>query len=65
MNVEEAKKITLSLIETFNEAGRVALHLRKLGLKKKIKPDKTPVTNGDLEVNKILTKRIAKVTPNI
>ncbi len=35
MNVEEAKKITLSLIETFNEAGRVALHLRKLGLKKK------------------------------
>tara|TARA_B100001173_G_C15933555_1_gene523897 strand:- start:60 stop:830 length:771 start_codon:yes stop_codon:yes gene_type:complete len=65
MNVEEAKKITLSLIETFNEAGRVALHLRKLGLKKKIKPDNTPVTNGDLEVNKILTKRIAKLTPNI
>jgi 3'(2'), 5'-bisphosphate nucleotidase len=35
MNIEETKKITLSLIETFNDAGRVALSLRKVGLKKK------------------------------
>ena len=65
MNVEEKKIITLSLIETFNEAGIVALNLRKVGLKKKIKPDNTPVTNGDLEVNKILTKKIKEITPNI
>ena len=57
MNIEETKKITLSLIDTFNQAGKVALDLREKGLKKEIKSDKTPVSNGDLEVNKILTKR--------
>ena len=65
MNIEEAKKITLSLIETFNDAGRVALDLRKAGLIKEIKDDNTPVTNGDIEVNKILTKKISEITPNI
>ena len=65
MNIEEKKKITLSLIETFNRAGCVALSLRESGLKKKIKDDNTPVTNGDIEVNKILTKRITEITPNI
>ena len=65
MNIQEAKKITLSLMDTFNEASQVALDLRKAGLKKKIKSDNTPVTNGDIEVNKILTRRISKITPNI
>ena len=65
MNVEETKKITLSLIDTFNEASRVALDLRKVGLKKEIKPDNTPVSNGDIEVNKILTNKIRETTPNI
>ena len=65
MNIEETKKITLSLISTFNEAGQLALNLRNAGLKKEIKPDNTPVSNGDIEVNKILTKRISEVTPNI
>ena len=65
MNIEEKKKITLSLIETFNKAGCVALSLRESGLKNKIKDDNTPVTNGDIEVNKILTKRITEITPNI
>mgnify|MGYP000880130948 CR=1 FL=1 len=65
MNIEETKKITLSLIETFNEAGILALRLRKAGLKKEIKSDNTPVSNGDIEVNKILTKKISEITPNI
>ena len=65
MNIEETKKITLSLIETFNYAGRVALSLREAGLKKEIKDDNTPVSNGDIEVNKILTKKISEITPNI
>jgi len=65
MNIEETKKITLSLIDAFNQAGNIALNLRNVGLIKKIKADNTPVTNGDLEVNKILTKKIAEITPNI
>jgi len=65
MNVEEAKKITLSLIDTFNKASEVALDLRKNGLKKEIKLDNTPVSNGDIEVNKILTNKILEITPNI
>ena len=65
MNLEEAKKITLSLIDTFKEAGNVALKLRKDGLKKEIKSDNTPVSNGDIAVNKILIKKISEITPNI
>ena len=65
MNIEESKKITLSLIETFNEAGKVALQLREVGLLKNIKSDNSPVTNGDIEVNRILTEKIFNITPNI
>jgi 3'(2'), 5'-bisphosphate nucleotidase len=65
MNIEETKKITLSLIDTFNRASQVALDLRKVGLTKEIKSDNTPVSNGDIEVNKILTKKIQEITPNI
>ena len=65
MNSEEAKKITLSLIDTFNKASQVALDLRNAGLTKEIKSDNTPVSNGDIEVNKILTKKIQEITPNI
>ena len=65
MNIEETKKLTLSLIDTFNEAGHVALSLRKAGLKKEIKADNTPVSNGDIEVNKILIKKISEITPEI
>ena len=65
MNIQETKKITLSLVDTFNKASQVALDLRKAGLKKEIKSDNTPVTNGDIEVNKILTKKISETTPNI
>jgi 3'(2'), 5'-bisphosphate nucleotidase len=65
MNIEETKKITLSLIDTFNKASQVALDLREAGLKKEIKSDNTPVSNGDIEVNKILTNKIREITPNI
>ena len=65
MNLEEKKKITLSFIETFQQAGDLALHLRKVGLKKEIKSNNTPETNGDIELNKILTKKIKELTPNI
>ena len=65
MNIEETRKITLSLIDTFNQASQVSLDLRKAGLTKEIKSDNTPVSNGDIEVNKILTSKINEITPNI
>ena len=59
------KEIVENLISTFLYAGKVSLDLRDKGLIKKIKDDNTPVTNGDLEVNKIITKKIAKLAPSI
>jgi 3'(2'), 5'-bisphosphate nucleotidase len=61
----EIKKIVEDLIDTFLKAGELSLTLRKKGLKKEIKSDNTPVSNGDIEVNKIITKKISEVTPSI
>ena len=61
----EIKKIVEDLINTFLKAGELSLSLRENGLKKEIKPDNTPVSNGDLEVNKFITKKISEITPNI
>ena len=58
MNIIELKNLTKSLLNTFLIAGQRALELRKKGLKTKIKLDNSPVTNGDLEVNKLLSKKI-------
>ena len=59
-----AKEITEELIEVFLEAGDLSIKLRKKGLLKEIKDDNTPVSNGDLEVNKLITKKISKITLN-
>ena len=59
------KEIVENLVDTFLYAGKVSLELRKKGLTKEIKSDNTPVSNGDLEVNKIITKKILNLTPNI
>ena len=59
------KKIVEDLIETFLKAGDLSLSLRDKGLKKEIKSDNTPVSNGDLEVNKFITKKIFEMTPDI
>ena len=61
----DLKKIIESLIDIFLTAGDMSLNLRKQGLTKKIKSDNTPVSNGDLEVNKLITKKISEITPNI
>jgi len=65
MQTEELKKIVQELLDTFKEAGKIALELRKKGLKKELKEDNTPVTNGDIAVNDVLLKKISKLTPNI
>ena len=59
------KYVVENLIDTFLDAGKVSLELRKKGLTKKIKNDNTPVSNGDLEVNRIITEKIVKLTPDI
>ena len=59
------KEIIVNLISTFLYAGKVSLDLRDKGLIKKIKDDNTPVTNGDLEINKIITKKITELAPSI
>ena len=59
------KYIVESLIDTFLIAGELSLNLRKNGLTKEIKSDNTPVSNGDLEVNKLIIKKISDVTPDI
>ena len=61
----DIKKIIENLIDTFLYAGKISLELRKKGLIKQIKKDNTPVSNGDLEVNKIITNKIKELTPSI
>ena len=53
------------LIDTFLIAGKLSLKIREKGLIEKTKSDNTPVTNGDIEVNNILTKKIIDLTPEI
>jgi len=61
----ELKKIVEDLIDTFLKAGELSLSLREKGLTKEIKSDNTPVSNGDIEVNKFITKKISEITPDI
>ncbi len=53
------------MIDTFLVAGDISIKLRDKGLQKKIKSDNTPVSNGDLEVNQIVTKKLLELTPDI
>ena len=65
MDNNQLKKINYDLIDTFLIAGERSIELRKIGLKKEIKSDNTPVTNGDIEVNNILTEKIKNITSDI
>ena len=65
MNRNDLKVISESLIDTFNFAGKESIRLYKEGLKIEIKEDKSPVSNGDLKINEIITKKITELTPNI
>ena len=62
INIQE---IVENLLDTFLYASKVSLDLRDQGLTKEVKSDNTPVTNGDMEVNKIITKKIKELTPQI
>tara|TARA_B100000035_G_scaffold179560_1_gene153174 strand:+ start:333 stop:1106 length:774 start_codon:yes stop_codon:yes gene_type:complete len=62
INIES---LVRNLIGTFLSAGKISINLRKNGLIKMIKPDNTPVSNGDIEINKILIKKLKELTPSI
>ena len=65
MNNNELEDIAKNLIETTELAGKKSIEIQSQGLKVITKPDNSPVTNGDLEVNKMLTEKIKSLTPNI
>ncbi len=65
MNNLNLKNITEQLLGSFLEAGKIAKEISQHGVKITIKADKSPVTDGDLAVDKILTIKIKKLTPNI
>ena len=65
MNKAELKKIAERLIDTFIEAGEDTIKLYNDGLKIEIKEDGSPVSNGDLKANDIISKKISSLTPNI
>ena len=65
MNNLNLKNITESLLETFLNAGKIAKDISKEGVKIQIKSDNTPVTNGDLAVDKMLREKIRELTPQI
>ena len=65
MNEKNLKDLVEKQIDNFLYAGEVALDLRNKGLNKEIKSDGTPVSNGDLEVNRIITKKILELTPDL
>ena len=65
MNNLNLKETTEKLIDTFLEAGKVAREISNRGLKITLKKDNSPVTDGDLAVDEILSSKIRKITPNI
>ncbi len=65
MNNLNLKNITENLLDTFLKAGNLAKEISNRGVKITIKSDKSPVTDGDLAVDKLLRDKIKKLTPSI
>ena len=65
MNNYNLKFIAENLIETFKEAGNASIDLYKKGLKIEIKKDGSPVSNGDIHVNEMISNKRRETTPDI
>tara|TARA_B100000029_G_scaffold132575_1_gene126492 strand:- start:688 stop:1464 length:777 start_codon:yes stop_codon:yes gene_type:complete len=65
LNNLNLKNITENLLDTFLKAGNLAKEISNRGVKITIKSDKSPVTDGDLAVDKLLRDKIKKLTPSI
>ena len=55
LNNFNLKNISEEFLDTFIEAGKIAKDVSRRGVKITIKADKSPVTDGDLAVNRLLT----------
>ena len=64
MRINELKSMCENLIDTFNIAGKETIELYNRGLKIEIKEDNSPVSNGDLKANELITNKIKELTPN-
>tara|TARA_Y100000590_G_scaffold453808_1_gene599532 strand:+ start:2002 stop:2778 length:777 start_codon:yes stop_codon:yes gene_type:complete len=65
LNNLNLKNIAENFIEVFLKAGKLAKEISQRGVKITIKADKSPVTDGDLLVDKLLKEKIKNLTPNI
>ena len=65
MNNLNLKNIVEELLDRLLEAGKIARDISRRGVKITIKADKSPVTDGDLAVNRLLTEKIENLTPDI
>ena len=65
MNNLDLKNTAEELLHTFLKAGKIAKEIGQRGVKITIKADKSPVTDGDLAVDKLLKIKIKSLTPNI
>ncbi len=65
MNNLNLKNIVEELLEAFLEAGNIAKETSNRGVKITIKEDKTPVTDGDMAVDRLLREKITNLTPDI
>ena len=59
------KITTEALLDTFVEAGNLAKKISLQGVKITIKADRSPVTDGDIAVDKLLKNKITELTPKI
>ena len=53
LNNLNLKNISEEFLDTFIEAGKIAKDISRRGVKITIKADKSPVTDGDLAVNRL------------
>ena len=65
MNNLNLKNTTENFIGVFLKAGKIAKEICQRGAKVTIKADKSPVTDGDLAVDKLLKDKIKSLTPHI
>jgi len=65
LNNLNLKNTAEDLIDTFLKAGKIAKEISHRGVKITIKTDKSPVTDGDLAVDELLSTKIKSFTPNI
>jgi 3'(2'), 5'-bisphosphate nucleotidase len=65
LNNLDLKSLVEKLLDTFLEAGKIAIEMNRKGLKITNKIDNTPVTNADLAVDQLLREKVKSLTPGL